>query len=86
MGIIIRQETGADFDSVYQVVQAAFLSAAHTTHDEPNLVVRLRGSTAFIPELSLVAVVDDKTVGHIMFTKIVIKVGFKKNMGVLLPK
>ncbi|MDF2500807.1 MAG: N-acetyltransferase [Anaerosporomusa subterranea] len=73
MEIIIRQEIGADFDSVYKVVQAAFLNAAHTTHDEQNLVVRLRNSTAFVPALSLVAVVDDNIVGHIMFTKIVIK-------------
>ena len=71
--ITIRPEIGADFDSVYQVVQVAFQNVAHTTHDEQNLVVRLRDSTAFVPELSLVAVVDDKIVGHIMFTKIVIK-------------
>ncbi|WP_285716391.1 N-acetyltransferase [Pelosinus sp. IPA-1] len=75
MEIIIRQETGADFDSVYKVVEAAFLNAAHTNHDEQNLVVRLRNSTVFVPELSLVAVVDGKIVGHIMFTKIVIKAG-----------
>lgn len=73
METMIRQEISADFDSVYKVVKAAFLNAAHTTHDEQNLVVRLRNSTAFVPELSLVAVVDDKIVGHIMFTKIVIK-------------
>lgn len=77
MEIMIRREIGADFDSVYKVVNAAFLNAAHTTHDEQNLVVRLRNSSAFIPELSLVAVVDDKIVGHIMFTKIKIK-GDKK--------
>jgi len=39
MEIIIRPEIGADFDSVYQVVQAAFLNAAHTTDDEQDLVV-----------------------------------------------
>lgn len=32
-------------------------------------IVRLRNSTAFVPELSLVAVVDDRIVGHILFTK-----------------
>lgn len=44
MEIIIRQERSADFDSVYKVVTAAFLQAAHTTHDEQNLVARLRNS------------------------------------------
>lgn len=73
MKFLIRQETNADFDGVYEVVKKAFQNAAHTTHDEQNLVVRLRNSTAFIPELSLVAVVNDKIVGHILFTKIKIQ-------------
>jgi len=77
MEILIRQETKADFDCVYEVVKKAFQNVAHTTHDEQNLVVRLRNSTAFIPALSLVAVVNDKIVGHILFTKIKIK-GDKK--------
>ena len=82
--ITIRPEIGADFDSVYQVVQVAFQNVAHTTHDEQNLVVRLRDSTAFVPELSLVAVVDDKIVGHIMFTKIVIKAERKTHTALML--
>lgn len=77
MKILIRQEVNADFDHVYEVVKRAFQNAAHTTHDEQNLVVRLRDSIAFIPALSLVAEVNDKIVGHILFTKIKIK-GDKK--------
>lgn len=73
MKILIRQETKVDFDSVYKVVKAAFLNAEYTSNDEHNLVARLRHTTAFIPELSLVAVVDGKIIGHIMFTKIGIK-------------
>lgn len=72
MEIIVRQETGADFDGVYQVVKAAFLNAPYSIHEE-DLVVRLRNSAAFIPELSLVAEAEGKIVGHIMFTKIAIK-------------
>lgn len=67
----IRQEQPADYDAVYQVVKEAFADAEHTDGDEQNLVVRLRNSRAFIPELSLVAVEDGKIVGHILFTRAV---------------
>ncbi|CVK21929.1 GNAT family N-acetyltransferase [Sporomusa sphaeroides] len=66
----IRQENEADFDRVYEVVQLAFHNAEHTDHDEHNLINRLRKSSAFIPKLSLVAVVDDEVVGHILFTRV----------------
>lgn len=62
-----------DFDGVYKVVKAAFLKAEHTDHDEHNLVTRLRNSSAFIPALSMVALVDDTIVGHILFTRIEIE-------------
>ena len=78
MKIVVRQETNEDFEIVYEVVKTAFLNAEHTNGDEQNLVVRLRKSAAFIPELSLVAVIDDTIVGHIMFTKIKIKNGMKE--------
>ncbi len=84
MEILIRQEVGSDFDRVYEVVKAAFLNAAHTNHDEQNLVARLRNSAAFIPALSLVAEVDGKIVGHIMFTKIAIKAEKKTHSALVL--
>ncbi|MHC1760163.1 MAG: GNAT family N-acetyltransferase [Negativicutes bacterium] len=73
MEIVVRQETDEDYEIVYEAVKTAFFTAEHTNFDEQNLVVRLRKSAAFIPELSLVAVMDDKIVGHIMFTKMKIK-------------
>jgi predicted N-acetyltransferase YhbS len=39
---------------------------------EPFLVKRLRNSDAFIPELSLVAEVESKIVGHILLTRLLI--------------
>jgi predicted N-acetyltransferase YhbS len=84
MEILIRQEAGADFDSVYEVVKEAFLNAEYTNHDEQNLVVRLRNSVAFVPALSLVAVVNDKIAGHILFTKIKIKGDEKEYLSLAL--
>jgi len=67
--ILIRQECEADHDSVYEVVRSAFETMEMASGDEQDLVNRLRKSTAFIPELSLVAECDGQVIGHIMFTK-----------------
>lgn len=66
----IRQETALDHAAVYQLVKDAFASAEHCDGNEQELVSALRASSAFIPELSLVAVADGNIVGHILFTKV----------------
>ena len=68
--LIIREETPADHAAVYALTKAAFAGMEHADGTEQDLVERLRGCGAFIPELSLVAEKDDKIIGHIMFTKI----------------
>ena len=68
--LIIRQERPEDYDTVYHVVKEAFENAEYTDGNEQNLVAALRKSKSFIPELSLVAVEDEKIVGHILFTKV----------------
>lgn len=68
MQVVIREETPADFAVVHQLNKAAFDEEL-----EANLVDLLRDSEAFVPGLSLVATVDDKIVGHILFTKLRIK-------------
>lgn len=70
---IIRQERQSDHEAVFQVIEAAFKSEQMSDHTEQFLVERLRNSTAFIPELSLVAELGDKIVGHILLTKLKIK-------------
>lgn len=67
--MIIRQEKIEDYDAVYHVIKDAFAAAEYTDGNEQNLVNELRKSNSFIPELSLVAVADEKVVGHILFTK-----------------
>ncbi|MCH7408927.1 N-acetyltransferase [Belliella sp. DSM 111904] len=61
----IRQETKNDFNAVFEVNKLAF-----GQDSEANLVELLRQSEAFIPQLSLVATLGNKIVGHILFTKI----------------
>ena len=47
--MLIRQETGSDFDAVYTIVQEAFATAEHSDGNEQDLVTALRSSDAFIP-------------------------------------
>jgi predicted N-acetyltransferase YhbS len=65
MNVKIRTERINDSGPVYSLVRAAFKQ-----EDEARLITMLRRSNAFIPELSLVATMNDTIVGHILFTKI----------------
>lgn len=73
MEIKLRQENENDYKSVFQLIEKAFEKEEYSDHKEQFLVERLRKSEAFIPELSIVAEVEDKIVGHILFTKLEIK-------------
>ena len=73
MKITIRQERQTDHSSVFKVIKSAFLTMEFSDFREQFLVERLRRSDAFIPELSLVAEFENKIVGHILLTKIIIK-------------
>ncbi len=66
--MFIRKEEAKDYEAVYSLVKAAFSSAEHSDGNEHDLVNALRKSDAFIPDLSLVAEIDGKIAGHIMFT------------------
>ncbi|MEA1986104.1 MAG: N-acetyltransferase [Candidatus Marinimicrobia bacterium] len=65
MELKIRQENKLDFNEVYKINKLAFEEEA-----EAKLVELLRNIKTFIPELSLIATIDDNIVGHILFTKI----------------
>ena len=67
--IILRQETANDYSEVFDVNRIAFQQ-----ENEAKLVDALRNNlSVFIPALSIVAAVNNKIVGHILFTKISIK-------------
>ena len=76
--IEIRQERESDYEEVAQVIKIAFASAEHCDGNEADLVANLRKSQAFIPELSLVAVEQQKVIGHILFSKV--KIGEKTEL------
>ncbi|MBS7255950.1 GNAT family N-acetyltransferase [Flavobacterium branchiicola] len=73
MEIKLRQENKEDYKSVFQLIEKAFEKEEYSDHREQFLVERLRDSNAFIPELSIIAEVEGKIVGHILFTKLEIK-------------
>jgi putative acetyltransferase len=65
MDLLIRKETKKDHDAIYEVNKLAF-----RREKESRLVDIIRNGNNFIPDLSLVAEIDGKIIGHILFSKI----------------
>lgn len=65
MNITIRKEEEKDYKQIYEVNKLAFQQEY-----ESKLIEKIRKSENFIPELSIVAQIDDRIVGHILFSKI----------------
>ena len=61
----IRHEEDSDRNIIYHIHQNAF-----QRHDEAQLVEKLRQNSQFNRNLSFVALIDNKIVGHILFTPI----------------
>lgn len=69
MNFTIRTENEKDFNQIYDFVRVAFETAQVSDGNEQNFVNELRASKNYIPELALVAEVDNEIIGHIMLTK-----------------
>ncbi len=65
MDILIRPETAADHPVIFQLHALAF-----GQENEGKLVDLLRQDNCYVPELSLVAVLNEAVIGHILFSKI----------------
>jgi putative acetyltransferase len=66
--IVIRSEQNKDSEAIHEVNRLAF-----GQEEEGLLVRRIRNSSHFIPELSLVATQKGQIVGHILFSMISIE-------------
>ncbi|RUS46930.1 GNAT family N-acetyltransferase [Cohnella sp. AR92] len=63
--MIIRTENEREYQEVYDLNYQAF----GNREDESKLVERIRTSEGFVPELSLVAEMDDRIVGHLLLSE-----------------
>jgi putative acetyltransferase len=68
--VLVRRELTGDEPAISQVHAEAFAPLYPQGEPvEPKLVDELRGSDAWIPALSLVAVIGDEIVGHVCCTR-----------------
>jgi predicted N-acetyltransferase YhbS len=67
MKILIRPEQPSDTDEIYELNKTAF-----GQDNEARLVDLIRKGQGFIPELSLVAISENKIIGYILFSKVFI--------------
>lgn len=67
--IIIRNETESDRREVEMLIREAFWNLNVPGCDEHYLAHILRGHEDFIPELDLVAELDGKIIGNVMYTR-----------------
>ena len=73
MKITIRPETEEDYEEITRIHDLAF-----NRINEGVLVERLRKTSCFVSELSLVAEYKDRVIGHILFYPIKINAGTRK--------
>ena len=71
--IAIREESDADVDAIAEVTVAAFKTLAISNHTEHFVIEALRAANAL--QISLVAEVDGRVVGHIAFSPVTISDG-----------
>ncbi|HEY8910952.1 MAG TPA: N-acetyltransferase [Desulfosporosinus sp.] len=69
MSIIIRQENEKDYQEVENLTREAFWDLYHPGCSEHLIVHNIRKASSFIPELDFVALLDDKLVGNVIYTK-----------------
>lgn len=69
MKLIIRNETEADYRAVEELTREAFWNLNFPGCNEHYLVHVIRSHSDFIPELDLVAELDGKIVGNVIYTK-----------------
>ncbi len=82
--INIRKEHPSDFSFVSELIRKAFASLEISNHNEDKLVENLRKSAGFTDELSLIAEVDGRIAGHILFSPVRIENGLQSFKSLVL--
>ena len=67
--VLVRREREGDIPAVESVVEAAFLKRGSDRPSESRLLDDLRKDPGWIPQLSLVAVVDGRICGQVVCTR-----------------
>ena len=67
--IFIRKETPKDYREVENLTREAFWNVYRPGCTEHYVLNQYRTNPDFIPELDLVMEMDDKIIGHVMFSK-----------------
>lgn len=65
----IRTALKRDYETIYELVKTAFETAQVSDGTEQDFVLRLRDSSAFLPELEFVAEENGLLIGHILLTR-----------------
>ena len=73
--MILRKETAADVEVITEVTTAAFKNHPISNHTEQFIINALRDANALV--VSLVAEMDERVVGHIAFSPVIISDGTK---------
>ena len=71
--LIIRKETPFDYEEVYKMVAKSFATTDYSDGTEQDYLNAIRKKDTFIPELSLVAQINNKIVGQIVLYKMQIQ-------------
>lgn len=79
LNIVIRGETDADINMISEVTETAFKTLEISSHTEQFIIAALRADKALT--VSLVATLDDRVIGHIAFSPVIISDGTRNWYG-----
>lgn len=78
-GLTIRDELVQDSVAIEELIRIAFSASQHGHHGEAELPSLVK--EAGVAALSLVAIIDERVVGHILFTEATLRIGQREIKG-----